>query len=305
MADPYSILGVSKGADDKAIKVAYRKLAKELHPDKNKDNPKASERFSEVTQAYDLLSDPKKRGQYDRGEIDENGQPRFAGNPFGGGSGYSQGGPAGGNFGSGGIDLGDIFDGLFGGGGGGRPGGGPGQRPQQAPPKGANIAYTHLVSFTDAATLAPQRIMLGDGKTVEFKLPAGIVAGQQIRIPGKGQPGPGGYGDAMVTLKIGKHPDLVRDGDNIRIDLPISLKEAVEGGKVKVPTVDGAVMLTVPPRTNSGTVLRIKGRGFTAKTGVRGDQLVMLMIHLPSDPAELARISDILSDNSVRENISV
>jgi DnaJ-class molecular chaperone len=302
MADPYSTLGVSKGADEKAIKVAYRKLAKELHPDKNKDNPKASERFSEVTQAYDLLSDPKKRGQYDRGEIDENGQPRFAGNPFGGG--YSQGGPAGGNFGGGGIDLGDIFDGLFGGGGG-RSGGGPGPRPQQAPPKGANIAYAHLVSFTDAATLAPQRIMLGDGKTVEFKLPAGIVAGQQIRIPGKGQPGPGGYGDAMVTLKIGKHPHLVRDGDNVRIDLPISLKEAVEGGKVKVPTVDGAVMLTVPPRTNSGAVLRIKGRGFTAKTGVRGDQLVTLMIHLPTDTAELARIRDVLSDSSVRENIGV
>ncbi|MEY3940965.1 MAG: hypothetical protein RLZZ604_1425 [Pseudomonadota bacterium] len=302
MADPYSTLGVSKGADEKAIKVAYRKLAKELHPDKNKDNPKASERFSEVTQAYDLLSDPKKRGQYDRGEIDENGQPRFSGNPFGGG--YSQGGPAGGNFGGGGIDLGDIFDGLFGGGGG-RPGGGPGPRPQQAPPKGANIAYAHLVSFTDAATLAPQRIMLGDGKTVEFKLPAGIVAGQQIRIPGKGQPGPGGYGDAMVTLKIGKHPHLVRDGDNVRIDLPISLKEAVEGGKVKVPTVDGAVMLTVPPRTNSGAVLRIKGRGFTAKTGVRGDQLVTLMIHLPTDTAELARIRDVLSDSSVRENMGV
>ena len=302
MADPYSTLGVSKGADEKAIKLAYRKLAKELHPDKNKDNPKASERFSEVTQAYDLLSDPKKRGQYDRGEIDENGQPRFSGNPFGGG--YSQGGPAGGNFGGGGIDLGDIFDGLFGGGGG-RSGGGPGPRPQQAPPKGANIAYAHLVSFTDAATLAPQRIMLGDGKTVEFKLPAGIVAGQQIRIPGKGQPGPGGYGDAMVTLKIGKHPHLVRDGDNIRIDLPISLKEAVEGGKVKVPTVDGAVMLTVPPRTNSGAVLRIKGRGFTAKTGVRGDQLVTLMIHLPTDTAELARIRDVLSDSSVRENIGV
>jgi DnaJ-class molecular chaperone len=302
MADPYSTLGVSKGADEKAIKLAYRKLAKELHPDKNKDNPKASERFSEVTQAYDLLSDPKKRGQYDRGEIDENGQPRFAGNPFGGG--YSQGGPAGGNFGGGGIDLGDIFDGLFGGGGG-RSGGGPGPRPQQAPPKGANIAYAHLVSFTDAATLAPQRIMLGDGKTVEFKLPAGIVAGQQIRIPGKGQPGPGGYGDAMVTLKIGKHPHLVRDGDNVRIDLPISLKEAVEGGKVKVPTVDGAVMLTVPPRTNSGAVLRIKGRGFTTKTGVRGDQLVTLMIHLPTDTAELARIRDVLSDSSVRENIGV
>lgn len=308
MADPYSILGVSKGADEKAIKVAYRKLAKELHPDKNKDNPKASERFSEITQAYDLLSDSKKRGQYDRGEIDENGQPRFAGNPFGGGGGYSQGGPAGGNFdfGSGGIDLGDIFDGLFGGGGGARPGAGPGPRPQQAPPpKGANIAYEHLVSFTDAATLAPQRIMLGDGKTVEFKLPAGIVAGQQIRIPGRGQTGPGGNGDAMVTLKLGKHPHLVRDGDNIRIDMPISLKEAVAGGKVKVPTVDGAVMLTVPPRTNSGAVLRIKGRGFTAKTGARGDQLVTLMIHLPTDPAELARINDVLSDSSVRENMRV
>jgi DnaJ-class molecular chaperone len=254
------------------------------------------------------LSDPKKRGQYDRGEIDENGQPRFTGNPFGGGGGHSQGGPAGGNFdfGSGGIDLGDIFDGLFGGGGGARPGAGPGPRPQQAPPpKGANIAYAHLVSFTDAATLAPQRIMLGDGKTVEFKLPAGMVAGQQIRIPGKGQPGPGGHGDAMVTLQIGKHPHLVRDGDNIRIDLPISLKEAVAGGKVKVPTVDGAVMLTVPPRTNSGAVLRIKGRGFTAKTGARGDQLVTLMIHLPTDPAELERLSGVLSDSSVRENMGV
>lgn len=307
MADPYSILGVSKGADEKAIKSAYRKLAKELHPDKNKDNPKASERFSEITQAYDLLSDPKKRGQFDRGEIDENGQPRFAGgNPFGGG-GYSQGGPGSGNFdfGSGGIDLGDIFDGLFGGGGA-RPGAGPGPRPQQAPPpKGANIAYEHLVSFTDAATLAPQRITLGDGKTVEFKLPSGLVAGQQIRIPGRGQPGPGGNGDAMVTLKLGKHPDLTRDGDHIRIDLPISLKEAVDGGKVKVPTVDGAVMLTVPPRTNSGAVLRIKGRGFTTKAGGRGDQLVTLMIHLPSDPTELARLAGVLSDSSVRENLSV
>ncbi len=285
MADPYSILGVSKGADAKAIKGAYRKLAKELHPDKHPDNPKAADKFSEVTRAYDLLSDAGKRAQYDRGEIDENGQPRgFGGGGFGGGA-----GPGGANFdfgGSGGIDLGDIFDGLFGGGGGAqaRHGGGAGPRPQSAPPpKGANIAYAHLVSFTDAATLAPQRITLGDGKTVEFKLPKGVVAGQQIRIPGKGQPGPGGYGDAMVTLKIGKHPQFVRDGDNIRIDLPISLKEAVVGGKIKVPTVDGAVMLTVPQKTNSGATLRIKGRGFTGKTGERGDQLVTLMIHLPSD----------------------
>jgi DnaJ-class molecular chaperone len=302
MADPYSTLGVSKGADEKAIKTAYRKLAKELHPDKNKDNPKASERFSDVTRAYDLLSDAQKRGQYDRGEIDENGQPRGFGGGFGGGGA----GPGGANFdfGSGGIDLGDIFDGLFGGGGA-RPGAGP--RPQQAPPpKGANIAYEHLVSFTDAATLAPQRIVLRDGKTVEFKLPNGVVAGQQIRIPGKGQPGPGGNGDAMVTLKIGKHPHLVRDGDHIRIDLPISLKEAVEGGKVKVPTVDGNIMLTVPPRTDSGATMRIKGRGFTRKNGERGDQLVSLMIHLPKDPAELKKLAEALSnDEMVRAGLGV
>ncbi len=306
MADPYSILGVSKGADEKTIKSAYRKLAKELHPDKHPDDPKAADKFSNVTRAYDLLSDAKKRGQFDRGEIDENGQPRgFAGGGFGG----AQGGPGGASFdfgGPGGIDLSDIFDGLFGGGGGGAQQR-PGPRPQQAPPpKGANIAYSHLVSFTDAAILAPQRITLGDGKTVEFKLPKGVVAGQQIRIPGKGQSGPGGSGDAMVTLTIGKHPHLVRDGDNIRIDLPISLKEAVEGGKVKVPTVDGNVMLTVPPRTDSGATLRIKGRGFTRKDGERGDQLVSLMIHLPKDPEELKKLAEALgNDEMVRAALGV
>ena len=288
MADPYSTLGVSKGADEKAIKIAYRKLAKELHPDKNKDNPKASDRFSEVTQAYDLLSDAKKRGQYDRGEIDENGQPRFAGNPFGGG-GHSQGGPNGGNFdfGSGGIDLGDIFDGLFGGGGA-RPGGGPGPRPQQAPrPKGANIAYQHLVSFTDAATLAPQRITLGDGKTIDLKLPAGVETGTQMKLAGKGQAGPGGAGDAIVTIEVGQHPHFTREGDNIRLDLPITLSEAVKGGPVKVPTVDGAVMLNVPKGATSGKTLRLREKGFTGKAGKRGDQLVTLVVDLPADDAAL------------------
>lgn len=306
MADPYSTLGVSKGADDKAIKSAYRKLAKELHPDKNTDNPNAADRFSEVTRAYDLLSDAQKRAAYDRGEIDENGNPRAPFGYSGGGFGGQQSG-GGFDFGSGGIDLGDIFDGIFGGGS--RGGGGFQQnnRAQAAPPpKGANIAYSHLVSFTDAATLTPQRLTLSDGKAVEFKLPAGVVAGQQIRIPGKGQPGPGGNGDAMVTIKIGKHPNLTRDGDNIRIDLPISLKEAIDGGKVKVPTVDGAVMLTVPPGTNSGATLRIKGRGFVAKTGERGDQFVTLMIHLPGDKAELAKLSAALGeDASIRAGLGV
>ncbi len=312
MADPYSILGVSKGADEKAIKSAYRKLAKELHPDKNKDNPKASERFSDVTRAYDLLSDAQKRGQYDRGEIDENGQPRspfgagFGGNPFAGG-GRSQPGSGGFDF-NGGIDLGDIFDGLFGGGAGARPGGpGVGRGPQPGPPpKGANIAYEHLVSFTDAAKLEPQRITLRDGKTVEFKLPKGVVAGQQIRIPGKGQPGPGGHGDAMVTLKIGKHPFYERDGDHIRLDLPVSLKEAISGAKVKVPTLDGAVMLTVPQGAQSGTVMRIKGRGFTMKSGERGDQLVALQIRLPTDKAVLDKLAAELPDDpGIRAELGV
>jgi DnaJ-class molecular chaperone len=309
MADPYSILGVSKGADEKAIKSAYRKLAKELHPDKNKDNPKASERFSDVTRAYDLLSDPQKRGQYDRGEIDENGQPRSPfGAGFGGGSPFSGGARPGhgGNFefGAGGIDLGDIFDGLFGGGAGTRPGG---PRPQQGPPpKGANIAYDHLVSFTDAAKLEPQRITLRDGKTVEFKLPAGTINGQQIRIPGKGAAGPGGNGDAMVTLKVGKHPFYERDGDNIRLELPISLKEAINGAKVKVPTIDGAVMLSVPAGAQSGTTMRIKGRGFAKKGGERGDQLVTLHIRLPADMAALAALAEALPDDpNIRSDLGL
>ncbi len=309
MTDPYSTLGVSKGADEKAIKTAYRKLAKELHPDKNADNPKATERFSKVTQAYDLLSDKQKRAAFDRGELDGDGNPR---SPFGGGySGGGAGGFPGGGFGAqpGGIDLGDIFDGLFGSGSA-RPQGAGQQRPSAPPPKGANIAYQHLVAFTDAATLAPQRLTLQDGKSVEFKLPSGIVAGQQIRIPGKGQPGPGGNGDAMVTIKIGNHPYFVRDGDHIRLELPISLKEAVNGGKVKVPTVDGAVMLTVPAGTNSGAVLRIKGRGFPAKSGVhgnqtRGDQLVTLMIKLPTDAAALKAFAETLPDDpNIRAELS-
>lgn len=318
MADPYSILGVSKGADEKAIKSAYRKLAKELHPDRNQDNPKAAERFAEVTHAYDLLSDAQKRGQYDRGEIDENGQPRSPfGAGFGGGNPFSGSGPRPGQGGfefGGGIDLGDIFDGLFGGGAGARPGGPNtgGRGPQPGPPpKGANVAYEHLVSFTDAAKLEPQRITLRDGKTVEFKLPAGAVSGQQIRIPGKGQPGPGGNGDAMVTLKIGKHPFYERDGDNIRLDLPISLKEAIQGAKVKVPTIDGAVMLSVPAGAQSGTTMRIKGRGFARKGGAgaadsRGDQLVTLHIRLPADMAALAALAEALPDDpGVRSDLGL
>lgn len=291
--DPYAILGVSRGASEKDIKSAYRKLAKELHPDHNKDNPKAAERFSEVTRAYDLLSDKDKRAQFDRGEIDGEGNPAGFGGGFGAGGfggGFGGGGQRGfGGNGPEGMDFGDIFEGIFGGrtgGGGGFGGGGFGRH---APPKGQNRAYRLAVTLPDAAICANQRITLADGKTVDVKLPKGVEDGMQIRLSGKGDPGPGGPGDAMITIAVMPHAYFRRDGDDIRVDVPVTLDEAVFGGKVKVPTVDGAVMLTVAPGSSSGKTLRIKGRGFTRKDGTRGDQYVTLEIALPEGDADLAQ----------------
>jgi DnaJ-class molecular chaperone len=288
MADPYTTLGVARGASEAEIKKAYRKLAKELHPDTNQNNPKAADRFAQVTNAYDLLSDTAKRGSFDRGEIDENGQPKSpfggGGNPFGGGGGFRGGGAAEG------IDLGDMFEGLFGGGrsrgaGGGFGGFGGGAR--QAAPRGANSAYRLRVPFEEAASLKPQRITLQDGKTIDLKLPNGVDSGTQMKLGGKGEPGPGGAGDAIVTIDVSKHRFFTRDADNVRLDLPITLPEAVKGGPVKVPTVDGAVMLKIPAGATSGQVMRLKEKGFTTKDGKRGDQLVTLMIDLPTGDAAL------------------
>jgi DnaJ-class molecular chaperone len=303
MADPYSVLGVARGASEKDIKSAYRKLAKELHPDKNKDNPRATERFSEATRAYDLLSDKNKRAAFDRGEIDGDGNPAGFGGGFGqggfGGGGF--GGHPGGGFGAENIDLGDIFGGLFGGG-----GGFGGQQQRRAAPKGATVQYRLNVPFTDAATRSPQRITLADGKSLDLKLPAGVENGTQMRLAGKGEPGPGGMGDALVTIQIQSHAFFQRDGDNIRLDLPISLDEALQGAKVKVPTVEGAVMLTVAPGSSSGRTLRLKGKGFTRKDGTRGDQLVSLQVDLPEHDADLiARLEGWRDNRSLREKLGV
>jgi len=315
MADPYSTLGVARGASEKDIKSAYRKLAKELHPDRNKDNPKAAERFSDVTKAYDLLSDKDKRARFDRGEIDGEGNPTnpFGGGFGGGGGGFRSGGFRGaGNasgrqyrpedfegFGTEGIDLGDIFEGLFGGAQGGRSpfGEAPRSARSRPPARGANVQYRMRVPFVDAATGKDQRITLSDGKTIDLKLPAGVEDGTQMRLKGKGEKGPGGAGDGLVTISIDRHAFFRRDGDDVRIDLPITLDEAVNGAKIKVPTVDGAVMLTVAPGSSTGKVMRLKGKGFVKKGGGRGDQLVALEVEIPEDDKDLAKRLEGWRDN--------
>ncbi len=299
--DLYQRLGVKRGATEAEIKKAYRSLAKQLHPDRNTDNPKAAERFSAITSAYDLLSDKDKRARYDRGEIDEDGNPKsvFGGGGFGGGGtgGGYRGNPGGahgfpgGQEGASTADLSDLFEGLFGAGGARRAPGGGGFGRQRAPQKGGDINYRLKVTFADAATLAPQRVTLSGGKTVDLKLPKGVEDGARIRLAGQGQEGPGGRGDAIVTIEVAPHAFFVRDGNNIRLSLPISLNEAVLGAKVKVPTCEGVVMLTVPKGSSSGKLLRLKGRGFTAKDGSRGDQLVQLAVDLPAGNAELERFA--------------
>ena len=301
MADLYSKLGLKRGADDAEIKKAYRKLAKELHPDRNKDNPKATERFSDVTAAYDLLSDRDKRAQYDRGEIDEQGNPRgpFGFGGRGGGGGFNPGtGPGGASFefGGDGADFGDIFEGIFGRSRGGastgarRGGGGFGGFGTQGgsrPMKGADVSYRLAVPFEDAAALKPQRITLAHGKTIDVKLPNAVETGTQMRLAGQGDEGAGGHGDAIITVEVRPHRFFRRDGDDIRIDLPVAIDEAVAGAKVRVPTVDGAVMLAIPKGSSSGKTLRLKGKGFHRKDGSRGDQLVTVMIDIPDGDVEL------------------
>jgi DnaJ-class molecular chaperone len=296
--DPYTLLGVPRTASEADIKKAYRKLAKELHPDANKDNPKASERFSEITQAYDILGDADKRARFDRGELDADGNPA---NPFAGaGAGFGAGGFGGaggfrggrpdpwgqqrGGFGSEG-DPSSIFEELFG-----------GRSRRAPPPKGANVSYRLSVGFADAATLVPQRITLGDGKTIDLKLPKGLETGTQMRLPGRGEPGPGGAGDAIVTIEIKPHAFFRREGADVRLDLPVSLAEVVAGAKVKVPTVDGPVMLGIPAGSTSGKVLRLKGKGFSRKDGTRGDQLVSLLVDVPADDADLKAFVEGWSD---------
>lgn len=280
--DPYKELGVSKGASADEIKKAFRKLAKELHPDKNPGDKASEERFKRITAAFDLIGDAEKRAKYDRGEIDADGREQHRG--FSGGG---RGGPGGGFAGFGGsgnrggfedIDLSDLFAG-FGGGGGGRAGGfGSG--------KGQDIRATLEVSLEEVISGTTRRIQFSDGRMVDVVIPKGASDGQVIRLKGQGAPGRVQSGDAMIELRIMAHSLYRREGADLHMDLPVSVPDAVLGGKVQVPTPEGKVMMSIPKGSNSGKVLRLKGRGATLD-GKRGDLLAKLVVTLPEGDDEL------------------
>ena len=287
MRDPYEVLGVGRSASDAEIKKAYRKLAKELHPDMNPNDAQVVERFKEVSAAYKILGDDELRAKYDRGEIGPDGQPRsqFRYEYAGGGPGGARGPGGTGGFGFG-FDPDDIFSEFFSNLRGGRQRAGFGMGPD-APQRGQDRTYRVTVDFLDAVNGLTRRINLPSGKTLDVKIPAGIEDGKQIRLKGQGHPGLNGgpAGDALIEVTVRPHPLFERDGGDIRMELPVSLPEAVLGGKVQVPTIDGPVSMTIPKGASSGRTLRLKGRGIAqGKNGSRGDQYVRLKIVLPEEP---------------------
>jgi DnaJ-class molecular chaperone len=276
--DPYKVLGVARDASDEDIRSAYRKLAKELHPDMNPANRAVSEeRFKKVSAAYDIVGDPEKRGKYDRGEIDANGEPRrtyqrahAGGGPF---SGRAGGGRE--EFGG----FGDIFSDLFGRG---RERYGDAGSPFGM--RGRDVRYTLEVDFLEAAGGAKKRVTMPDGGVLDLSVPEGVLDGQVLRLKGKGQPGPRGSeaGDALIEIKVRPHAQFRRMGDDIMFDVPITIDEAVLGAKIEVPTISGRVQLTIPKGTSSGRVFRLKGKGVNnAALRHVGDQLVTVRIVLP------------------------
>jgi DnaJ-class molecular chaperone len=291
MRDPYTVLGVSRSVSEKDLKSAYRKLAKAHHPDQNPDDPNAPQRFAEISSAYDFLTDKEKRPAYDRGEIDADGNPKFAGYNPGGFSGTRRASSAGANF-----SAEDILKEFMSGFGGaqtrtGRPGaggpwdnpsaganfGGAGGRPSSL--RGEDASVTLAVSLEDANKGGSVPLRLPTNKVVNVKLPDKVEDGQQIRLKGQGLPSAmgGEPGDAIVTVKFERHKQFRRDGGDLRVDVPVTLDEAVLGGKVRVPTLDGSVELTLPPGVNTAKAFRLKGKGLHGS----GDLYASLRIILP------------------------
>jgi DnaJ-class molecular chaperone len=306
MRDPYEVLGVDRKASAAEIKSAYRRLAKKLHPDANKNDPKAASRFAELNAAHEIVGDEDKRKAFDRGEIDAEGKPKFQGfEGFGAGAGPRSGFGGDGNFesfsfgpegftrttrpgGGGGAGFEDILREAFGGlGGGGARGGRRGRARFEAEDfgVGADVHAQATVTLPEAAKGVTRRLHLPTGKEIDVRIPAGITGGQHVRVRGQGMPGQGGAGDVIITVAIAPHPLFTLDGADVKLDLPITLYEAALGGKVRAPTLDGHVELTIPPWTNSGRTFRLRGKGFPAKSG-KGDLLATVRIVLPeaSDP---------------------
>ncbi len=299
MRDPYDVLGVARtaGADD--IKKAFRRLAKKYHPDQNKDDPRAKESFAEVNSAYEILGDTAKKAQFDRGEIDAEGKPKFTG--FGGGQGFDFrgggnpfGGAGGRTAGHGGAEFDDFLTDILGQAfGGGRAGfrAGAGAGPQgsagggstgpRTRARGEDIEATAHVSLEEVARGAKVRVDLPTGRTLDVSLPEGVTDRQQIRLKGQGQPGGGGAGDAIVTVAFQRHPIFRVDGHDLESDVPITLEDAVLGGRVRVDTLEGAVELTLPAGTTGGKALRLKGKGLPTKAGGRGNLYVKPRVVLP------------------------
>lgn len=294
MADPYQILGVSKSATPEEMKAAYRKLAKKLHPDLNPGKKEIEQKFKEVTAAYDLLSDPAKRSKFDRGELDGMGNERagfgrggadpfsnagFRGNSYGAGGARSGGAGTGGADQFGGFSE-DLFADLFGAGR--RRGTGGQDRPRT---KGADITYTMTVGFIEACMGSKQRVTLSSGKTVDVNIPPGAEEGSKLRLRGQGQGSLGDTGDAIVEISIAPHAYFTRKDRDVYLDAPVSLTEALLGANIKVPTLDGTVAVRVPSGANSGTLMRLKGKGIPAHgSRLVGDLFVRLRVMLPEPP---------------------
>lgn len=279
-ADPYTVLGVKREASEDEIRKAYRALAKKLHPDLNPGNRNAEEQFKEVSAAYELLGDKDKRARFDRGEIDASGAERAQQTYY---RDYAETGRGDGPYASnaGYADFAaddDLFANLF--------GGGAGRGGPRVKMRGQDLLFRLEVGFLDAINGRTERVTMPDGATLDVVIPAGIRDGQVLRLKGKGRPGRGGGppGDALVEVAVAPHALFRRDGDDIRLDLPVSLAEAVLGGKIEVPTASGSVMATVPKGANSGTTLRLRGKGVRRADGSHGDEYVRLTVTLPEQP---------------------
>jgi DnaJ-class molecular chaperone len=292
--DPYLELGVSRTASAAEIRKAFHKLAKQHHPDANKGDKKSEEKFKQVSAAFDILGDADKRKKFDAGEIDADGRETMrggfggGGSPFGGGFNRGRGGGMGGGEGPE-IDLNDLFGDILGRNRGGFGGGGGGG----FSPKGADVRARLDIDLEEAIKGGKKRVAFSDGRTIDVTIPAGAQEGQTLRLKGQGSPGRGGQGDALIELAIKPHPIYRPENGALVMDLPISVPDAVLGGKVEAPTPDGPVTLTVPRGANSGAKLRLKGRGLADAKGHRGDLFARLVVTLPdaTDP-ELEKFAE-------------